>query len=224
MVDGEGGPVVEQQRLAPRQRRRDVDGRSVVPDDLEVRRRVVHQRFVEPGEVFTHQSPGQVVGGPNSLTPGTDAALVTHPAVAADHCPLVQAYGVGRGVVLVGGGVEGELTAGVVEHQEVGLLGGVNPASELSGLDDVHPHRRPYPPGPVHRSLQNAQTPGAEPHDGQLDHRTRPIAARQSWPDLSRRLQAHVLRLRNGVSACVAINDMCSSYWKQPDPGLLGRR
>ena len=37
----------------------------------------------------------------------------------------------------VGGDVEGELTAGVVEHQEVRLLGGVNPASELSGLDQV---------------------------------------------------------------------------------------
>ena len=29
----------------------------------------------------------------------------------------------------VGGDVEGELPAGVVEHQEVRLLGGVNPAS-----------------------------------------------------------------------------------------------
>ena len=177
MVDGEGGAVVEQHRLAPLEGLRNVDGRCVVPDDLEVGRGVGHQRVVEPDQVLAHQPPGQVVGGQDGVTPGADTALVTHPAVAADHRPPVQAHGVGGEGVPVGGDVEGELTAGVVEHQEVGLLGGVNPASELSGLDQVQPHRRPYLPGPAHRPLHDAQTPRAEPHDGHLDHRTRPIPA-----------------------------------------------
>jgi hypothetical protein len=147
VVDGEGGAVVEQYLLAPAiagsavaeslDGRRDVDGRRVVPDDLEVRRGLSHQRVVEPDQVLAHQPPGQVVGGQDGVTPGADAALVTHPAVAAVHRPLVQAH-----AVPVGGGVEGELTAGVVEDQEVGLLGGVNPASELRGVDHVQPHRR----------------------------------------------------------------------------------
>ena len=172
VVDGEGGAVVEQHRLAPLEGLRNVDGSCVVPDDLEVGRGVGHQRVVEPDQVLAHQPPGQVVGGQDGVTPGADTALVTHPAVAADHRPRVQAHGVGGEGVPVGGDVEGELTAGVVEHQEVGLLGGVNPASELSGLDQVQPHRRPYLPGPAHRPLHDAQTPRAEPHNGHLDHRT----------------------------------------------------
>ena len=95
MVDSEGGAVVEQHRLAPVEGRRNVDCRRVVPDDLEVGRRVGHQRVVEPGQVLAHQPPGQVVGGQDGVTPGADAALVTHPAVAADHRPRVQAHGVG---------------------------------------------------------------------------------------------------------------------------------
>ena len=90
MVDGQGGAVVEQHRLAALQGRRDVDGRRVVPDDLEVGRGVVHQRVVEPDQVLAHQPPGQVVGGPDGVNPGADAALVTQPAVAADHRPLVR--------------------------------------------------------------------------------------------------------------------------------------
>ena len=135
MVDGEGGAVVEQHRLAPLKGRRDVDSRRVVPDDLEVGRGVGHQRAVEPDEVLAHQPPGQVVGGQDGVTAGADAALVTHPAVAASPPPTAcrpTAYGGGR---LRRGGVERELTAGVVEHEEIRLLGGVDPASELSGLD-----------------------------------------------------------------------------------------
>ena len=143
-----------------------------MPDDLQVRRGVVHQRVVKPDQVLAHQPPGQVVGGQNGVTPDADPALVTHPVVAAGHRPQVQAHGVRGEGVAVGGGVQGELTAGVVEHQEVGLFGGVNPASELGGLDQMHSHRRPYPPGPAHRPLQDAQPPRAEPHDGHLDHRT----------------------------------------------------
>ena len=199
VVDGEGGAVVEQHRLAPLKRRLDVDGRRAVPDDLEVGRGVGHQRVVEPDQVLAHQPPGQVIGGQDGVTPGADTALVTHPAVAADHRPWMQAHGVGGEGVPVGGDVQGELSAGVVEHQEVRLLGGVDPASELSGLDQVQPHRRPYPPGPAHRPLHDTQTPRAEPHDGHLDHPTRPIHAT--------------------FSAYVVTNDMCPCYRKQPTRG-----
>ena len=228
VVHCEGGAVVKQHRLAPRQRRRDVDGRRVVPHYLEVGRGVGHQRVVEPDQVLAHQPPGQVVGGQDGVTPGADAALVTHPAVAADHRPRVQAHGVGGEGVPVGGDVEGELTAGVVEQEEVGLLGRVNPASELSGLDHMEAHRFPYPPCPVHRPFHDAQAPRAEPHDGHLDQRTRPKHAgersRQRRPDRSRRLRAHVFGHLRGISACVVTNDTCPSSWKQPNPGLLRRR
>ena len=135
VVDGEGRAVVEQHRLAALEGLRNVDGSCVVPDDLEVGRGVGDQRVIEPGQVLAHQPPWQVVGGQDGVARGADAAFVTHPAVAADYRPRVQAHGVGGEGVPVGGDVEGKLTAGVVEHQEVGLFGGVNPASQLSGLD-----------------------------------------------------------------------------------------
>ena len=75
MVDNEGGAVVEQHRLAPRQRRRNVDGCCVVPDDLEVGRGVGQQGVVKPGQVLAHQPPGQVIGGQDGVTSGADAAL-----------------------------------------------------------------------------------------------------------------------------------------------------
>ena len=148
MVDAEGRAVVEQHRLATPDLRRDVDGAGEVADDLQVRGGVGHQGVVEPDQVLAHQPAGQVVGGPDRLALGADPALVAHPAVATDDRPFVQPDGVGGVVVLVGGGVEGQLSTGVVEDQVVGLLHGVDAATELARLDHVQADRRGWCGGP----------------------------------------------------------------------------
>ena len=81
-------PLSSSTASRPCERRRDVDGRRVVADDLEVRRGVGHQGVVEPDQVLAHQPAGQVVGGQDRVAPGADPALVTHPAVAAADRPL----------------------------------------------------------------------------------------------------------------------------------------
>ena len=159
MVDGEARAVVEHHRLATADLGRDVDGGGVVADDLEVRGGVGHQGVVEPGQVLAHETAGKVVGGPDRLALGADPALVPHPAEAPHDRPFVEADGVGRVLFAVRGRVEGQLPAGVVEDQVVGLAGRVDAAAQLAGLDQVHPDGGARVRGPGPRSARARTTP-----------------------------------------------------------------
>ncbi len=159
MLDADRRAVVEQDRLAASDLGRDVGGGREVAHDLQVRGGIGEECLVEPRQVLAHQSPGQEVGGEDRLARGTDPALVADPAVPLLDGPLVQSHGVRRVLVAVGRRVERQLTTGVVEHEVVGLLHGVDPATELAGLDDVQPDGGRGPPRPAHRPLQHAQPP-----------------------------------------------------------------
>ena len=140
-------------------------------DDLQVLGGVGQQRVVEPDQVLAHQPAREVVGGSDRLPLCAYPAFVPDPSEAPHHRPFVEPYRIGRVLLAVGGRIEGKLPARVVEHEVVGLAGGVHPAAELARLDEVHPDPVVRLAGADHRSFEHAQAPGTEPDDGEFDHR-----------------------------------------------------
>src|ERR1035437_5037840 len=149
----------------------DVYGRASVMDDLDVSRRVPDQFAIEPLQVLAHDPPrNEVVLG--YLRPASiDAAGVPFPSIAPADQPLVEAHP----VAVIGGvvtpGIQGNLAAGGVHDQIVGLIDRVDPGPGSRGLDHVDPDRPaarfPLAGGPDD-PLQHAESPRAEPDDGHL--------------------------------------------------------
>ncbi len=152
MVDRDLGAVVEQYGLAAPKCRRDVGDGGEVTHDLKIRRGVSDQGLVEPRQVLAHEPARKIVSRQNRLAARADLVLVADATISLLERPLVEAHGVGGVFILVGGCVQGELPARIVQDQIVGLCGGVDPAAELARFDDVHANRR----GDVSSSIDRA--------------------------------------------------------------------
>ena len=110
-------------------------------------------------------------------------------------------------MVAFGGGIQRELPAGIVEDQIVGLLRGVNPASELAGLNHVEADGGRRVPCSGHGPFHDAQSPRSEAYDGELDHRPRREAITIE-SQLGTALRAIADRTRNPMLAAVPFSVM----------------
>ena len=115
-----------------------IDRRRRVVDDMDARWGAGDKRPVEPLEVLAHQAAGKEVVGLDRLPHPVDHATVAHPAVASLDGPLVQSNSVVRLVGLGLERVQGELPAGVVEEEVVGLGYVVDAGARGSRLDHVN--------------------------------------------------------------------------------------
>ena len=143
----------------------EIDRRRGVVNNVDPRRRAGHQRPVEPLEVLAHQAPRKEVVALDRLTRRVDHAPVVDPVIAASDRPLVQTNCVRRLVLLDLERIQGQLAAGIVEQQVVGLFHVVDARAGGSRLDDVHGDVNP---GPMLLScsrddaLQGADTPWSQ--------------------------------------------------------------
>ena len=138
MVDDYGVAVRQAHRFASVEPSDEVDGRSRVMSDLDVRRGAGDQRAVEPLEVLAHQAPRQEVMGLDRLAGRIDLAAVADPPVAPLEHPVVQPDAVARLVVLGVERIQRQLATGVVEQQVVWLRHVVDARAGRPGLDHVH--------------------------------------------------------------------------------------
>ena len=138
MVHYDGSAVAQAHLFAAVAPGDQVDRGRGVMDDVNAGWRLGEKRTVEPLEVLAHQAAGQEMMGLNRLTRRVDRAPVADPAVALCNGPVVQATCVARLLGLGFERVQGELPAGVVEEEVVGLLDVVNARAGGSGLDHVH--------------------------------------------------------------------------------------
>ena len=184
VVHPQGPPVVQHHRLAAAAGRHDVDGAGVVPHHFEIGGGVGQQRLVEPGQVLAHQPAGQVVGRLDGGSGPTDGAEMTRPGVPLLDRPLVEPQPIGRDGAPLGGCVQRELAAGIVEHQVVGLALGVDATAQPAGLDHMDADARRGAPRLSHGPLEDTQSPRAESDDSDLDHAGTPPRVRAAVQEM----------------------------------------
>ena len=105
--------------------------------DVHARRRASQKRAIEPLEVLAHQPARQEVVGLDRLARRIDHAPIADPAVARRDGPVIEADPVTGLVTLRLERVQGQLPAGVVQKEVVGLRDVVNARARRSRLDHV---------------------------------------------------------------------------------------
>jgi len=88
----------------------------VMTDDLQVPRSVTDEGVIEPRQILTHETPGQVVGCLNDIALFTDLVFVAYAPIAFLNCPFVKASGVAGIDAFTGCGVERKLTTRIVQY------------------------------------------------------------------------------------------------------------
>ena len=218
----------------------DVDGRGVVAHDFQVRRSVGSERLVEP-------RPGTRPSAGAAGSPCLDGIDRTGPIQHSSPThrypldgPFVESDGVGRSSSPSRRRVEGQLAARVVEHQIVGLLLGVDPATErpgsttwtrtsatvLAGLGhDAFEDAEPHEPNPtMANSISRARRPGRYRGRPDVDAPTVVEPAREHS-----RLAARSSLLQHNTNDCRNNNgkgsgDGSTRAWGSPEcDGHLGR-
>ena len=108
--------------------------------DVHARWRAGQQGSIEPLEVLAHQSARQEMVGLDRLARWIDHALVADPPIAPRHGPVVQPDAIAGLIILRLERVQGELPAGIVEQEIVGLRYVVYARAWRSRLDHVDGH------------------------------------------------------------------------------------
>ena len=127
MIDVDRLPIGEQDPLRSVRPGHHVDGGAGVVHDLGIGRCVLDQLPVEPLQVLAHGLPRHEVVLGDLGAPTAHPASVPVPAVAAADEPLVEAHPVAVSGGVVFPGIKGDLAAGCVHDQVVGLIDRVDP-------------------------------------------------------------------------------------------------